>query len=143
LPNTNIGEAATRNNTSAWLRHVESVMDDTQNHQRVSIGGQVQVPAAAVIPAPIAYINVVAVKKLVVGFRGRVAGGLAPQLCSVCLPASLCSPSPPTARKRSPAEVLLTESRGASAHNVRLRAVRGRYCEQNSVFKASGLPAFE
>ena len=30
-------------------------------------------PAAAVIPAPIAYIKVVAVKKLVVGFR---AGGL-------------------------------------------------------------------
>jgi hypothetical protein len=28
------------------------------------------VPAAAVIPAPIAYINVVAVKKLVVGFLG-------------------------------------------------------------------------
>ncbi len=28
-------------------------------------------PAAAVIPAPIAYINVVAVKKLVVGFRAR------------------------------------------------------------------------
>ncbi len=28
-------------------------------------------PAAAVIPAPIAYIKVVAVKKLVVGFRGR------------------------------------------------------------------------
>ena len=27
-------------------------------------------PAAAVIPAPIAYIKVVAVKKLVVGFRG-------------------------------------------------------------------------
>ena len=26
-------------------------------------------PAAALIPAPIAYINVVAVKKLVVGFR--------------------------------------------------------------------------
>jgi hypothetical protein len=32
------------------------------------------VPAAAVIPAPIAYIKVVAVKKLVVGFRG-VGGG--------------------------------------------------------------------
>ena len=31
-------------------------------------------PAAAVIPAPIAYVNVVAVKKLVVGSR-RVAGG--------------------------------------------------------------------
>jgi hypothetical protein len=29
------------------------------------------VPAAAVIPAPIAYIKVVAVKKLVVEFRGR------------------------------------------------------------------------
>ena len=36
-------------------------------------------PAAAVIPAPIAYIKVVAVKKLVVGSRGarwaRSAGG--------------------------------------------------------------------
>ena len=31
-------------------------------------------PAAAVIPAPIAYIKVVAVKKLVVGFRGSPAG---------------------------------------------------------------------
>jgi hypothetical protein len=30
------------------------------------------VPAAAVIPAPIAYIKVVAVKKLVVGFVVRV-----------------------------------------------------------------------
>ena len=31
-------------------------------------------PAAAVIPAPIAYIKVVAVKKLVVGFRARRGG---------------------------------------------------------------------
>ncbi len=31
-------------------------------------------PAAAVIPAPIAYIKVVAVKKLVVGFVDGVAG---------------------------------------------------------------------
>ena len=31
-------------------------------------------PAAAVIPAPIAYINVVVVKKLVVGFRRILAG---------------------------------------------------------------------
>ena len=31
-------------------------------------------PAAAVIPAPIAYIKVVAVKKLVVGFRGGPSG---------------------------------------------------------------------
>ena len=33
-------------------------------------------PAAAVIPAPIAYIKVVAVKKLVVGFLLRTAGPL-------------------------------------------------------------------
>ena len=32
------------------------------------------VPAAAVIPAPIAYIKVVAVKKLVVGFLSRTRG---------------------------------------------------------------------
>ncbi len=32
------------------------------------------VPAAAVIPAPIAYIKVVAVKKLVVGFLSRLTG---------------------------------------------------------------------
>ena len=33
-------------------------------------------PAAAVIPAPIAYIKVVAVKKLVVGFLLRASGPL-------------------------------------------------------------------
>ncbi len=33
-------------------------------------------PAAAVIPAPIAYIKVVAVKKLVVGFGGRRGPGI-------------------------------------------------------------------
>ena len=33
-------------------------------------------PAAAVIPAPIAYIKVVAVKKLVVGSRRAVGGSL-------------------------------------------------------------------
>ena len=33
-------------------------------------------PAAAVIPAPIAYTNVVAVKKLVVGFQFVVWGSL-------------------------------------------------------------------
>jgi hypothetical protein len=32
------------------------------------------VPAAAVIPAPIAYIKVAAVKKLVVGFVARPSG---------------------------------------------------------------------
>jgi hypothetical protein len=32
------------------------------------------VPAAAVIPAPIAYIKVVAVKKLVVEFQSKICG---------------------------------------------------------------------
>ena len=39
------------------------------------------VPAAAVIPAPIAYIKVVAVKKLVVGFLS-VSGSPASVLCT-------------------------------------------------------------
>ena len=34
--------------------------------------GMLKWPAAAVIPAPIAYIKVVAVKKLVVGYRGSL-----------------------------------------------------------------------
>jgi hypothetical protein len=41
----------------------------TSNNWRASL-----VPAAAVIPAPIAYIKVVAVKKLVVEFRMRLLG---------------------------------------------------------------------
>ena len=40
-------------------------------------------PAAAVIPAPIAYLNVVAVKKLVVGFWSEV--GFAPTRCRVAV----------------------------------------------------------
>ena len=44
----------------------------TSNNWRASL-----VPAAAVIPAPKAYIKVVAVKKLVVGLQGR--GGGPPQ----------------------------------------------------------------
>ena len=44
-------------------------------------------PAAAVIPAPIAYIKVVAVKKLVVGSRFRAGG--APAVC-YCLPGQFC-----------------------------------------------------
>ena len=39
-------------------------------------------PAAAVIPAPIAYIKVVAVKKLVVGFVESLVGSyLIPYMC--------------------------------------------------------------
>ncbi len=46
----------------------------SRTHWRASL-----VPAAAVIPAPIAYIKVVAVKKLVVGFvASRVAQLLVP-----------------------------------------------------------------
>ena len=40
-------------------------------------------PAAAVIPAPVAYIKVVAVKKLVVEFRDRVQE---PLLVASCVP---------------------------------------------------------
>ncbi len=43
-------------------------------------------PAAAVIPAPIAYIKVVAVKKLVVGFRGSPAGPSQGEYWSAALP---------------------------------------------------------
>ncbi len=39
-------------------------------------------PAAAVIPAPIAYINAVAVKKLVIGFRGGRTGLLPRGVCT-------------------------------------------------------------
>ena len=45
-------------------------------------------PAAAVIPAPIAYIKVVAVKKLVVGFLLRLVG---PRFARVSDPASASS----------------------------------------------------
>jgi hypothetical protein len=41
------------------------------------------VPAAAVIPAPIAYIKVVAVKKLVVGFQGKLHGDMSYQSLTV------------------------------------------------------------
>ena len=41
-------------------------------------------PAAAVIPAPIAYIKVVAVKKLVVGFLVREPGP--PSWCALAVP---------------------------------------------------------
>jgi hypothetical protein len=45
------------------------------------------VPAAAVIPAPIAYIKVVAVKKLVVGFRFWADGS---DFVCYCLPRRFC-----------------------------------------------------
>jgi hypothetical protein len=48
------------------------------------------VPAAAVIPAPIAYIKVVAVKKLVVEFLYSPSSGF----CQAVDCASACKPSP-------------------------------------------------
>ena len=43
-------------------------------------------PAAAVIPAPIAYIKVVAVKKFVVGFGGSPSGPPRGEHCPGALP---------------------------------------------------------
>ena len=43
-----------------------NINDSSSSKERASL-----VPAAAVIPAPIAYIKVVAVKKLVVGYLAR------------------------------------------------------------------------
>ncbi len=43
-------------------------------------------PAAAVIPAPIAYIKVVAVKKFVVGFGGSSSGPPRGEHCPGALP---------------------------------------------------------
>jgi hypothetical protein len=47
------------------------------------------VPAAAVIPAPIAYIKVVAVKKLVVGSRVQAGGSFRDDTARPDLPPSL------------------------------------------------------
>ena len=45
-------------------------------------------PAAAVIPAPIAYIKVVAVKKLVVGFLSKTSGPLYERVSGLVLASS-------------------------------------------------------
>ena len=69
MPNANTSEAATKNNNSVAHCVSELVMDCIQ-HTLLSINWRASlVPAAAVIPAPRAYINVVAVKKPVVGFE--------------------------------------------------------------------------
>ena len=59
--NTNTGHSMSCNWNENNLNPLSRI------HWRASL-----VPAAAVIPAPIAYINVVAVKKLVVGFLCHV-----------------------------------------------------------------------
>ena len=68
------GEAATKNNNSdapTCIGDCNGLYPETllSIHWRASL-----VPAAAVIPAPRAYINVVAVKKPVVGFELTASG---------------------------------------------------------------------
>ncbi len=69
MPNANTGEAATKNNNFAALL-CNRDCNELYLHPLMSIHWRASlVPAAAVIPAPRAYINVVAVKKPVVGFE--------------------------------------------------------------------------
>ena len=80
-------------------------------------------PAAAVIPAPIAYINVVAVKTLVVGCRGVPVGpadGLVGLWCALTF-----FPGPP-----------VFPSLGGLAWGVLPSGARGFYLEKIRVFKA-------
>ncbi len=64
----------TRNNNSG-LHSLRDCNENNLNHLSRNNWRASLVPAAAVIPAPIAYINVVAVKKLVVEFLiGLLAG---------------------------------------------------------------------
>jgi len=106
------------------------------------------VPAAAVIPAPIAYTNAVAVKKLVVGFR---FGSCREALCfAQCqrffrlvlwrriVDSTLCVRL--SAFRHGidySVEASFIGGGNASAQNMRIRVARGCYCEQNSVSKAA------
>ena len=77
-------------------------------------------PAAAVIPAPIAYIKVVAVKKLVVGLLLEVAG----------------------LRFAGASGSFRASSRGAQLRLVAWVAPRGFYFEENRVFTAGARLAY-
>ena len=63
-------------------------------------------PAAAVIPAPIAYIKVVAVKKLVVGFLVEAAGQVLVILYLALLPFSRRACLSLSCRARDPRHLL-------------------------------------
>ena len=68
-----IGEAATRSGTIIGLSTVVGGMnDDPRNAVSIHLWASL-VPAAAVIPAQVAYFDVVAVKKLVVGWHPRAS----------------------------------------------------------------------
>ena len=96
-------------------------------------------PAAAVIPAPVAYIKVVAVKKLVVGSRARRPSGPAGILGTV-RPRCTCRRCPkaggPALNQPRPASLV-----AASALNWVASGTRPFYFEKIRVFKAgcSGL----
>ena len=77
-------------------------------------------PAAAVIPAPIAYIKVVAVKKLVVGFLSKTAG-----LCYANVSGSV-----------------LASSWGTRLRLVARRGIRDFYFEEIRVFTAGTRPEY-
>ena len=72
ITQSRLGEVVTKNTdtglTKSSNRNENNSNPLSMNNWRASL-----VPAAAVIPAPIAYIKVVAVKKLVVGFRGGLS----------------------------------------------------------------------
>ena len=71
MPNANTSEAATKNNNAVALCVSAIVMDCIQ-YTLLSINWRASlVPAAAVIPAPRAYTNIVVVKKLVVEPRAQ------------------------------------------------------------------------
>ena len=69
ITQSQFGEVVTRNSdvgpNGCYDRNENNLKSLTRNNWRASL-----VPAAAVIPAPIAYIKVVAVKKLVVELLG-------------------------------------------------------------------------
>ena len=103
------------------------------------------VPAPAVIPAPIAYINAAAVKKLVVG--SRVAGCTVALLRFCGLRSAAVAAEQPCALDlhsfNTGTEALqvgsLSGAESAYASTIRIRAVGGCYCEQTSVSKAGFL----
>ena len=64
----------TRNNNARLIKRLCNWNEYTLNPLTRSNWRASLVPAAAVIPAPIAYIKVAAVKKLVVGSQSRSGG---------------------------------------------------------------------
>ena len=93
-------------------------------------------PAAAVIPAQIVYTKVVAVKKLVVGFRGPPVSDVVPRLSGACgsaFGAALGRCGPPRG-EHCPAAPSFSES--PSALDCSGRGIRDVYFEQIRVFQA-------